>query len=184
MILDIIGGVLLLLLFIRGYRQGFIVAVFSLLAVLVGVVCALKLSHALAGFLADRGIITASWGLLVSYVVLFLLAMWGVRLVADMIEKTFRAMSLGFFNNLSGGLIYAAAGVILWSGGLWLGHNLHLISPEMRNASHTYDYILPVAPWAFDGLGAIWPLAKDVFAYVGDFFGELNKKLGDYVGAG
>jgi len=182
MILDIIGGVLLLLLFIRGYSQGFIAAAFSLLAVLVGVVCALKLSHTLAAFLAARHIVTASWALLLSYIALFLLSMWLVRLAANMIEKVFKSMSLGFLNSLSGGIIYLAAGVILWSAGLWLADKIHLLSPETTAASRTYDYIRPVAPWAFDGLTAMWPLAKEAFACVGDFFGKVNKKLGAYVG--
>jgi membrane protein required for colicin V production len=184
MTIDLIGGVVLLLFFIRGCIKGFVSAVFSLLAVLVGIVCALKLSHAVAGFLTDLGLIRASWAVLLSYLALFLLSLWGVRLVADLIEKALQTLPLGgVLNRLGGGLIYLAAGLILWSGALALADKAHLISAGAAADSRSYAYIRPIAPWAFDGFTAIWPLLKEAFSHVGDFFGNLNKKLGDYVGS-
>jgi membrane protein required for colicin V production len=182
LILDIAGIALIVLLFIRGYRKGFIVAVFSMLAVLLGIVCALKLSHRLAEFLAVNNIITASWGLVVSYLVLFLGALWLVRLGADFIERTLKALALGFVNKLSGGILYAASGVILWSACIWLANQAHFFSPELLTYSRTYPYFVPIAPWAFDGIGTILPLAKDLFSDLERFFSGINHKLPGHVG--
>ena len=183
MLPDLVISAILLLIFIRGYRQGFIVAVFSLLAVLVGMACALKLSHTLATFLSENDIITSSWGLFISYVVLFLGALFLVRTLANLIEKAFRAMLLGWLNSLTGGILYALAGLLICSSLLWLADRADVIPPEMFDDSYACRYLLPVAPWVFDGIGAILPAARDLFAEIEDFFSGLNHKLSDYVGA-
>lgn len=41
MALDVIGIILIVLFFIRGYMKGLIVALFSVLAILLGIVCVL-----------------------------------------------------------------------------------------------------------------------------------------------
>ncbi len=183
MLLDLAILAILVLIFIRGYRQGFIVAVFSLLAVLVGTVCALKLSHALAAFLAEKSIITSSWGLLISYLILFLGAMYLIRTLANIIEKTFRTLLLGWLNSLAGGVLYVLAGMIICSSLLWLADRALLIPSDLYDNSYSCMYLLPVAPWAFDGIGAVWPIAQDVFIEIEAFFAGLNQKLADYVGA-
>ena len=182
MVIDIIGIVLILLFFIRGYRKGFIVAVFSMLAVLLGIVCSLKLSHSLASFLDAKGIITSSWGLVISYIILFFGALWLVRLGADFIERTFKAMALGFVNKLSGAILYTLSGLIIWSACLWLVNQSHLLSPETTAYSLSYPYLLPIAPWAFDAIGAFLPLARDLFADLERFFSGINQKLPGHVG--
>lgn len=182
MILDLVILTIIILIFIRGYRQGFIVAVFSLLAVLVGMACALKLSHSLADFFNAKDIITSSWGLFISYLILFLGALYLVRTIANIIEKAFRAMLLGWLNSLAGGVLYTLAGLLICSSLLWLAERGDLISPELFDNSYACIYLLPVAPWAFDGIAAILPAAREIFADAGDFFADINQKLSDYVG--
>lgn len=183
MLPDLVILAIIILIFIRGYRQGFIVAVFSLLAVLVGMACALKLSHTLAAFLSEKNIITSSWGLFISYLVLFLGALYLVRTFANLIEKAFRALLLGWLNSLAGGVLYALAGLLICSSLLWLADRADLIPPEMFDNSYACRHLLPVAPWVFDGIGAILPAVRDIFAEIEDFFSGLNQKLSDYVGA-
>lgn len=79
MALDIIGIILIILFFIRGYMKGIIVAAFSLLAIVLGAICALKLSHLLAEWLFKKGYITSGWGQLISYIILFLVVVVLVR---------------------------------------------------------------------------------------------------------
>src|ERR1043165_3057900 len=107
MMLDIIGITLLLLFFYRGFRKGIIVALFSMLGVLLGMICALKLSHSLAGYLFAKGWVTSAWAQIISYVFLFAGVILLVRLGARLIERTFEAIMLGLVNRIAGGLLYA-----------------------------------------------------------------------------
>ena len=61
MLLDVIGLILIALFFIRGYTQGLIVAAFSVIAILLGILCALKLSQSLSAWLLANHYVTSGW---------------------------------------------------------------------------------------------------------------------------
>jgi membrane protein required for colicin V production len=183
MVLDLIGIILILLFFIRGYMKGFIIAAFSLLAILLGIICALKLSHILAKYLFDKGIITSGWGQLISYIILFIGVVLIVRLIAKALETTAKAAMLGWVDKGIGGLLYAFLAAVVWSSILWISNQMHLISPETIAYSKTYKYLSPLAPWVFKHIGALLPFAKNVFGDLQHFFEHVNQKLPDHVGA-
>lgn len=183
MVLDLICLTLLVVFFIRGYMKGVIVAAFSLLAILLGVLCALKLSHKLAGWLFSSGLVTSAWGPLISYLILFILVVWMVRLVAKAIEKSTEAVLLGWVNKAIGGVLYAFIAAIAWSTLLYLLNMGHLLPPETLYSSKTYPWVSPLAPWIFDHIGQVWPFAKDLFSDFSSFFDQVNETLPDHVGA-
>lgn len=181
MVLDIIGISLVILFFIRGYMKGIIVAAFSVLAILLGVICSLKLSGKLAAYLLEKGFISSGWAPVLSYVVLFIAVILVVNLAAKAIEKSLQAVMLGWVNRMIGGILYAFLAIVLWSSLLWLGNKMQLIKPETRTTSKTYTYLEPVAPWLFGKVGLLWPMAKDVFGDLESFFSDVNQKLPDHV---
>ena len=61
MIIDIIVAVILILAIIKGYRQGLIVAFFSLIAFIVGLAAALKLSVVVAGYIGKAVNVSDKW---------------------------------------------------------------------------------------------------------------------------
>ena len=182
MALDLIGVTLIILFFIRGYMKGFIIAAFSVLAILLGIICALKLSHTLAAFLFEKGLITSGWGQLISYIILFIGVVLLVRLVARAIEAALKLALLGFVNKLTGGILYAFLGAIIWSTLLWICNQMHIITPETIATSKTYSWFAPLAPWFFEHVGKVWPFAKNIFADLQHFFESVNQKLPDHVG--
>ncbi len=181
MALDIIGISLIIIFFIRGYMKGFIVAVFSVLAIILGIICSLKLSSSLAQFLFDKGIITSGWGQLASYVFLFVIVVLIVRLIAKAVQTSFEAVMLGWANRGIGGLLYAFMAAVVWSSFLWIGANMHLIEPATIAESKTYTYLSPIAPWMFDKIGAVWPMVKNIFTDLETFFTDVNQKMHGHV---
>lgn len=174
MALDVIAGILIILFFIRGYMKGIIVAAFSVLAIILGIICSLKLSGLLATYLLDKGYISSGWAQLVSYIVLFATVVLCVRLLAKAIEKSMEAFMLGWVNRSLGGLLYVFIAIMAWSTILWLGNEMKIIKQEQIAASKTYQYIVPVAPWVADKTGELWPMAKDVFIELESFFNHVN----------
>ncbi len=183
MILDVIGIILIVLFFIRGYMKGFILAAFSVLAILLGIICALKLSQSFAAWMLAKGYVSSGWVQVVSYVLLFIVVVIIVRLIGKIIENAFEALMLGIVNRLIGGLLYAFLGAVLWSSLLWIGSRMHIITPETIAASHTYGRLSLLAPWFFEQVGKLLPFAKDTFSNLEHFFDTINQKLPDHVGA-
>jgi membrane protein required for colicin V production len=182
MTLDVIGITLLIIFFIRGYMKGVIVAAFSLLAVVLGVICALKLSEVFGSWLLKEGYVSSGWAQLLSYVVLFVGVMLLVRLVGKAIETSLEAVMLGFANKVIGGILYMAIVAIVWSSLLWIGTKMTLIKPETMTASKTYTYFEPIAPWVFERIGKVRPFAKDVFGDLQEFFDSINTTATEHVG--
>jgi len=176
MILDVIGIILIILFFIRGYSKGFIVAAFSVLAILLGILCALKLSQSLATWLLAKGYVTSGWVQVISYVLLFVAVVMIVHLIARLVEKAAEGLMLGMVNKLTGGIFYAFLGAVLWSSLLWIGGRMHIIAYETINASKTYPWLSRLAPWFFEQAGKLLPFVKDTFDKLSHFFDTVNQK--------
>ncbi|MCW3123039.1 MAG: colicin production protein [Flavipsychrobacter sp.] len=183
MILDVIGIIILILFFIRGYMRGIILAAFSVIAILLGVLCALKLSQTFAAYLLAKGYITSGWAQVVSYAVLFIAVVLTVRLIANLIQKAIETMMLGVVNRLIGGVLYALLGIVLWSSVLWIGNKMNMITPELITASKTYTYVSGVAPWCCEQAGKVIPFLKDTFSNLTHFFDTVNQKSQEHVGS-
>jgi membrane protein required for colicin V production len=183
MILDIIGIAFIVLFFIRGYMKGIIVAAFSLIGVILGIICALKFSHSLARYFFQKGIITSGSGQFVSYLIIFIGIVLLVRMAAKAIETFLKAILLGMVNKITGGVLYAFIAALTWSVVLWISNQMHLITPETIAESKTYTYFAQLAPWVMEHIAKLWPFAKNLFADLEKFFIEVNKKLPQHVGA-
>lgn len=181
MVLDIIAISLIVIFFIRGYMKGLVVAAFSVLAIILGVFFALKLSGALATYMLEQGWVTSGWSQIISYVILFVGVVLLVRLIARAIESALKAVMLGWVNKSLGGLLYVAISLVVWSTFLWLGREVGVITPEHISESKTYAYIEPIAPWIADKIGAVVPMVKDVFADLEFFFDSVNEYLPAHV---
>lgn len=181
--LDIIGLCILLAFFLQGYRKGIIIALFSVLAFVIGMVCALKLSHKLAGYLFAEGWVTGSWAQIVSYILLFAGVAWLVRLGGRALSKSLDTVMLGFPNKMVGGLLYASVGAFIWSSFLWLANQTHAIAPETIAGSKTYASFIAFAPWVLEKMGKALPFAGTILQELHQFFEGVNQHLPNHVGA-
>lgn len=154
--------------------KGIIVAAFSVLAIVLGIICALKLSETLASYLLEKEYVSTGWAQLVSYSILFIGVVVLVRLVAKAIQASAEAVLLGWVNKSLGGLLYAFIAVMAWSTLLWLGDKMKLVQPETIAKSKTYEYVAPVSPWMADKVGIIWPMAQEVYGELETYFDKVN----------
>jgi len=182
MVIDVVGIILIVLFFIRGYMKGFIVAAFSVLAILLGVLCALRLSQSFAAWMLANGYTSSGWAQVISYIILFTGVVLVVRLVAKLIEKALEGMMLGMVNKLIGGLLYSFLGAVLWSSFLWIGTRMHAMTPETIASSKTYSSLSALAPWFCGQAGKLLPFVKDTFSMLQHFFDTINQQPGADVG--
>lgn len=179
MIIDAIFLVCLIVFLIRGYSKGVVVALFSVLAIILGVLGALKLSGTLASLLFQDGEKGGRWVPFVSYAIVFFLIVWLVRLGARLIQRSFEAVALGWVNRMAGAVLYAFLVSFVFSSILWLFNQMGVIKPETKEASYVYHIIEPLAPKVFALIGTVLPFAKHIFEDLSGFFDRVNQKLPD-----
>jgi membrane protein required for colicin V production len=181
MIIDSIYLICLLIFLVRGYSKGIVIALFSVVAIIFGVLAALKLSGTVSKMLFSSGNGAAQWAPLVTYALIFLLVVWLVRLGARLIEKSFEAVALGWINKLAGAALYGFLISFVFSSLLWLLDKMQLINAETKAASKVYPLLDTLAPMVFSGIGNILPFAKHIFDDLSGFFDGVNQTLPDYV---
>jgi membrane protein required for colicin V production len=172
----------LLLLFIvlavfKGLRQGFLLAVFSAVAFIVGLAAAVKLSAALAGYLKDSVHVSTRWLPVLAFIAVFLGVVLLVRGGARLLEAAVDLAMMGWLNKLAGVLLYALVYTIILSVLLFYAVQVHLISGGTLSSSVTYPFIRPWGPVVIDGFGKFVPFFKGMFVQLEDFFGRQINRL-------
>ena len=177
MIIDIIFAVLMLMALFKGINRGLIVALFSLLAFFVGLAAALKLSAVVAIHLSENTNLTGFYLPIVSFLLIFFLVVFLVRLGARWVQETIELVWLGWLNRLLGVIFYAVLYIIIFSILLFFATQINLIKQETVDASSTYNFVEPWGPMVMNALGKIFGVFSNMFTDLADFFGNFSGKL-------
>ncbi len=167
----------MILAIIKGFQKGLIIAVFSVIAFIIGLAAALKLSAVVAAYLKENVSISAKWLPFIAFALIFFVVALLVRLGGKLIEKTFQAVMLGWVNRIGGIFLYAALYLIILSIFIFYAEKLRLLQPAAIQSSQTYNFIQPWGPVVMDNFGRLIPVFKDMFAELGDFFNSLSNKI-------
>lgn len=177
MLIDFIFAVCMVIACIKGYQKGLILAVFSIIAFVIGLAAALKLSAIVAMYLKNSISVSAKWLPFISFVLVFFVVVLLVRWGGKLIEKSFQVVLLGWLNRVGGIIFYAALYVIILSFFLFYAERLHLVQSAATQSSKTYPFIQPWGPKLIDGLGKIIPVFKDLFSELESFFTGISNKI-------
>jgi len=183
MIIDLIYVILLAVFLFRGFRKGLVIALISWVAVMVGILGALKLSGTIAGWLFDTHPGAARWAPLITYILVFFLLACLVRLIGNVLQKSLEMVALGWLNRLTGALLYGFVISIIFSSVLWILDRMQFFRPQTLAQSSVFPVLEPVAPRIFSFIGDLVPYAKTAFSDLSHFFEQVNQKLPDHVGA-
>ncbi len=176
MIIDILFLVIMVMAVIKGFSRGLIVALFSVLAFIVGIAAAIKLSAVVANYLKENISVSNQWLPIISFAAVFILVVLLVRLGAKLVEKTFQIAMLGWVNRIGGILLFVVLYTVLFSVVLFYAQKINIIKTETIAASTTYSYIAPWGPKTIDGFGKLIPVFKDMFSDLESFFDGIAKK--------
>jgi membrane protein required for colicin V production len=170
MVIDLAFFVLMILAVLKGYSKGLIVAVFSLVAFIVGLAAAVKLSAVVAGWLGTQVSVSNQWIPILSFALVFLGVVLLVKMGAKMIEKTIQFVMLGWVNKLGGILFFCILYIIIMSIVIFYAEQLKIITASTIKASKTYDFVQPFGPKVINGIGSVIPIFKDLFGQLQSFF--------------
>ena len=177
MFIDLLFAVLIVLAIFKGYRRGLIVGLFSLVAVIIGLAAAMKLSTVAAGYIGKAVKISDAWMPVISFAIVFIIVVLLVRLGANAIEKTVELVMLGWLNKIGGIILYVIIYTTVFSVLLFYAGQMKLLQPETIQQSITYSYIQPWGPKAINGLGTIIPVFKDMISELEQYFSGVAKNI-------
>lgn len=171
MIIDIITIVLLVMAIYKGWSRGLIVSILSFIALVLGVIAALKLSAVTAKWLEGSVNVSAKWLPVLAFLLVFIVVVVVINLLAKMLEHTAEMVMLGGLNKVGGILLYITAYLICWSILLFYIGKTNLLTVKTMEQSFSYSLIAPWGPRFIDSIGAWIPALKDMFADLSRFFG-------------
>jgi membrane protein required for colicin V production len=176
MIIDIAFGLLMLLALRKGYSRGLIIAVFSLLAFVVGIAAALKFSALVATWLGTHSNIGQQLLPSISFLIVFIAVAYLIKLGASIIEKSVKFVLLGWVNKLGGILFYAILYLLIFSVALFYAKQLNILSAQNIAESKVYTFVEPFGKKVIDGIGTVVPIFKNLFSQLQAFFENIKPK--------
>ena len=176
MIIDLLYIGTLALAVFKGLRKGFVVAVFSFFAVIVGLAAALKLSVVVAGWLGTNININARFLPVIAFILVMIGVAWLVRLCGVFIQKALQVAMLGFLNRLAGVVLYVVLYTILFSVALFYAEKINLLQPATIAASQCYGFVQPWGPQAIRVFAMLIPAFENMFQQLEHFFDNIAKK--------
>ena len=148
-------------------------AIFSFLAIIIGVAAAMKFSVIVSGWLQNSTHINKQWLPFLSFLIVIIAVVILVRWVAGLLQKTVEAVMMGWLNRLGGIIFYVVLYVVVYSIVLFYATEINIIKPETIQASKTYTLIEPFGPKAVNILGNLIPIFKNLFTDLEAFFDSL-----------
>jgi len=172
--IDIIVLGLLILAGNKGLRKGLVLAVFSLLAFVIGLALALKFSTLVAGYLGEHTNVSGRWLPVLAFLLVFVAVLLLVRLGARMVEGTLNLVLLGWVNRLGGFLFFAFLYLFIFSILLFYADQLLLLKPTLKEQSISWPWLRELAPKVIAGLGTVLPFFRNLFGELAGFFGKAS----------
>jgi membrane protein required for colicin V production len=129
----------------KGLRNGLIVAIFSIVGWILGLIAAFKFADVAARYLEGTLNLSTRTLHIVSFVLVFLLVMLLVNLGAKLVEKTFQLALLGWANRLGGIFFYVLLYTLIFSVMIYFAGRVKLIGEETIASSRVYPLIEPIA---------------------------------------
>ncbi|MCU0334373.1 MAG: CvpA family protein [Chitinophagaceae bacterium] len=173
MIVDIVAMGLLALAIFRGIQKGLIIALFSVLALVLGAAAALKLSGLAAVYLAEALPGMIRWVPALAFVAVFIGVVLLVRMLAGLIESALEWTLLGWANKLGGVLLFVFLYAVLYSIALFYADKMGLVSPTQKDGSFSFGLLQPLAPAIMDTAGHLIPWFKNMFQELEQAFSQI-----------
>ena len=162
--IDIVLILCLVIAGISGYREGFLMELFSLLAILLGVLGAFKLLGWAIVYLGNEFDIDQKHLPYVAFAVVFVLIVIAVRLLGNLIKLSIDKTFLGRVDQIAGSFLGVIKSAFILSVLMWLADSFKIEFPDKWTSdSWLFPKVAAFAPAFTHWLGEFFPFFNDVF---------------------
>lgn len=148
---DIITGIILILAIIKGLKNGLIIELSSLAALVLGLFGAIKFSNITESYLVEH--IDSAYIGIIAFITTFVLIVVGIHLLAKAIDKLVKAIALGMVNRVLGAIFSVLKYAFIISVVLAIlgsfERSFSIIPESQRDTSHLYEPLRSIAPSVF-----------------------------------
>ena len=163
-IADIVLILLVLAAAWSGYKEGFLMELISLVAIVLGVLGGFKLMGAGMIFLQERFHADKSTLPYISFIVIFVIIVVLVKLLGRMVKNSLDKSFLGSVDQSMGAALGAFKVLFMLSIAIWIMDSLKLsLKNEWTNGSWLYPFTAHLAPRTADWIGGFIPVFKEIF---------------------
>ena len=147
-----------------GYREGFLMELISLIAILLGVLGGFKLMGEGMMFLQDRFHADKSTLPYISFAVIFIIIVVLVNLLGKFVKHSIDKTFLGTADQAMGALLGAFKTLFMLSIALWIADSLKWTPKESwTEGSWLYPFTALLAPRTADWIGGFLPVFREIF---------------------
>ena len=175
MLINILFLLVVLLGFYKGWKNGILSSIFFLVAFVLGIIAALKVSYLLAVKLEEWFSISAALLPVIAFILMFVLVAVGIILLGRIIEKALKLIHLNLINRVIGATLWIFIGVFIFSTFLWYIDKYNVISEETKESSFGYKVSAPVSPYVVDKTGEVIPFVKDLYVSISEMIERLSE---------
>jgi membrane protein required for colicin V production len=151
--IDLILGIILIIAAIQGFRNGFIVELASLAALVLGIWGAIKFSDWTAKFITDTTAYHSTHLSTIAFVVTFIAIVILIHILGKVLDNAVKAVALGFLNRLAGIIFGVLKSAVILSIFLLIfdavDENVHLLPSGQKTESKIYTPMKQVVPTLF-----------------------------------
>jgi membrane protein required for colicin V production len=146
MLIDIMIAGYAIFGFVKGFSAGLVRTLFELLAWIIGLLIALKLTSVISVLVASKLNWNPSYLPILVFVAIIVIAHLAITGVGKVVEKLIKVVQLGWLNRVLGGIVYVVVNLTIFSVFLWLLVKSGMISADTIHQSKLFFIVSPIAP--------------------------------------
>ena len=175
--IDIACAVVLTIAFFRGFRSGFIMALFTIAAYVIGVFATMHLSFVISDYVSTNFNVPGTWLPLLAFALTFGIVVIVVIAIGKMIEKGLKHVLPTTFNRFLGSLLYLVFAIILLTLVYEVGTSASIFKENLIAHSYMAPYLEAASSIIQDNIGDTIPFVKGLFNDIDAYFEELSDKV-------
>jgi membrane protein required for colicin V production len=162
--IDVVLAVFLLTGMFHGYKAGFLLELFSLTAVILGVLGGFKLMGWAMVLLSGKIHVDEKVLPYVAFAIVFLVIVIVVNLLGKLLKVSLDRSLLGGIDQIAGGLLGLARTAFMLSIAMWIVDSLKLaFFTRWSDHSWLYQIVAGFAPKITEWISDVFPVFRDVF---------------------
>lgn len=175
--IDIAVAIVVVIAFIKGYREGIIMSVFSISSYLVGFFAAMHFSFVFANYLNKSVNLPEQWVPIIAFILLFIAVIFIVRFLGKFVEKMVGKLLPTVFNKFAGGLLWGILAFILLSLFTQLIDTASLFTDSLKAESETLPYLEQVNATVRDKIGEVFPFIQNLYLEIDEYFKGMANEI-------
>ena len=162
--------------FFKGFSQGIINSIFSVLSLVIAFMAAFKLSPYMTEMLEKGFDIYNPFMFLAGFGVTFFLTKWLLKFVAEFITGILEVAHVNLVNQTIGALILTVIFSFVFSVLIWFADSIRVLSPQQKATSISYRFLEPLRESGFKLIGNSKPIFQNFLSHTDKMLDGVEKQ--------